>query len=138
MSDKHKGLGARGVALIQATLLDFQNGASTRELSSTTGYTVSSVVKTLKVFADRGDAAYLRGSCGSSTWFHKKHFNAMRRQAAAAAKKRERCSANKARARRVYTGPIDFEAMPVHLVVSAANAEPLRPAGPASVWDLAA
>jgi len=135
---KNRGLGKPGMERIEAVLLSKPDGIDTREMAKLTGYEVTSASKGLGALKKRGVAVHYRGAYGSSMWFHISHLqNAELRAEARREKNSDGTKCNHRTAERLANA-LNFERIPVHRVIPATEAKPLRPAGPNSVWALAA
>ena len=132
MSSKPPVFSKIGVDLVEALLLKFPEGTDTRQLAKLSGYAVVSAAKALNVLAGLGRASHLRSSQGQCTWYHIKHRTSMIERKATNAKNRTAATQSKVRVEERYARFLSFEDAPVHRLISANSAEPLRPAGPAS------
>lgn len=135
--NKNRGLGPAGMARIEAALLKYTDGADSRQIAKATGYATTSASKGLGDLSQVGKAMHIRGAYGKCTWFHVTQHKAMRDHIAAETAKRAGCTANAARAAGREARFVTFEDDPVHRIVPAHLAKPLRPTGPSSVWGLA-
>lgn len=135
---KSRGLGPVGVAKLEAVLRQLPEGADSGMVGRRAGYARVSASKGLGELAKAGRAVCFRGSYGRVVWFHIEHqagFHAMR---ATHASTLAESTKNRLGTEERYARFLAFEDDPVHRTVPARLAPPLRPAGPASVWELAA
>lgn len=124
---------------VEAALQPHASGLTADQVVAVTGLSLHTVKKALQASSARSGCAYQRQITGKCVWWHWTQFAAM-------ADQRERMRAEhtaRAAAKRRQVAAQDealtaVERPPVQLWVSAAEAPPLRPRGPASVWGLAA
>ena len=135
---KNRGLGKPGMERIEAILLSKPDGIDTREMAKVTGYEVTSASKGLGELKKRGTAVHIRGAYGTSVWFHFEHRQNALRMVELRRDKNSDGTKNNHRIAERLANALNFECKPVHRVIPATEAKPLRPAGPNSVWALAA
>ena len=127
--------------LIDETMRPYRDGMSYEQISAISGLSVSTARKALAVAHKAGVATYARTQRNECTWWHSSHSQIacdMRRDRAIAYRQRAAAYARGTRNAALRRDSVDFERPSVHRLVNAVNAAPLRPAGPASVWELAA
>jgi len=126
------------MARVEAELLKCPEGATSLTLGKATGYATSSAAKGLGDLAKVGKALHMRGAYGKSTWFHVKHKAQMWARIDAQKAALAESTQSRLRTEERYARFLSFEDDPVHRIIPANLARPIRPAGPASVWGLAA
>lgn len=127
---------SRWADIMEETLRPYPDGLSADQVVVLSGFGCSTVKKALRAAQARGGCQHRRIRTGYVLWWHRDHFAAMEDR-----KARQALEVKAAAARGVFceeTLKSAFEQPPVHRLVSAAEAASLRPAGPASVWGLAA
>lgn len=135
---RNKGLGPTGMARIEAALLQFPEGIDSRDIAKMTGYARTSAQKGLSDLARIGRALFMRGRYGICTWYHVSFESAMQERKLANSQQLSSTTRSRLSQEERYARFLAFEDAPVHRIVPAHMAAPLRPAGPASVWGLAA
>lgn len=136
MSQHSSATLAKWADKIEAALRPHASGLSKVQVMNLTGLGESTVNKALRFAFQRGGVFWIR-TLYAATWYHarfKAAHDAHLKQRTLT--RNEQKSAK--RKRDAEKAVNDFERQPVQVLVPAHLAQPIRPAGPASVWDLAA
>ena len=121
---------------IDAILKPHADGLSKAQIMNLSGLGESTVNKALRFANRQGRVCWVR-TLYAATWYHRDYKTAVIEQRKQASLTRNEQKVAQ-RLREKEKALNDFERLPDHILVAAENAAPLRPTGPASVWDLAA
>ena len=131
----------RWADLMESVLMPHPNGLTFEQVSVLSGMSMSATRKAMAASSKRGGAVFAHTEGRTCIWWHADFAEqvACMKRRRQVEKKRKNAEAKRAKNARAQDAKVsDFDRPSVHRMVCASNASRLRPAGPASVWGLAA
>ena len=123
---------------VEEVMKPHAEGLTHAQVAELAGMSMSTTSKALSASVKRGGVLFIRTPAVTLWWSYTHRAAVWARQAELKAAARARVHQARSRTAEIDAAMSEFERPIVHRIVPASNAPRLRPAGPSSVWGLAA